>query len=114
MKRPFILVGILLIIGAAAGSAWWWRQPRNLPGSALTLYGNIEIRDARLAFNEQELVAAVEAEEGDTVSAGQVLARLRSDRLKDQLAGGLATLEAQKQVVSRLKAGTTGRCPAVW
>ena len=106
MKRPFILFIILLGVVAAAGTAWWERQPQDQNGTSLTLYGNIEIRDARLAFNEQEIVAEVAAEEGDVVRAGQVLARLRSERLQDQLAASLANLAAQKQVVARLKAGT--------
>jgi HlyD family secretion protein len=106
MKRPLILVVVLLLVAAAAAAAWWRQQNQTQQDDSLTLYGNIEIRDARLAFNEQELVASVAAEEGDAVSAGQVLARLRADRLQDQLAEALATVAAQKQVVDRLKAGT--------
>jgi HlyD family secretion protein len=104
MKRPFIVVIVLVLIGSAG--AWFWLQNGKKQEASLTLYGTIEIRDARLAFNEQEIVAEVMVEEGDAVSIGQVLARLRPDLLKDQLAGALANLEAQIQVINRLKAGT--------
>lgn len=105
-KRPLILVVVLILLGATAGAIWWQQREVKGPQTALTLYGNIEIRDARLAFNEQEIVADVSAEEGDRVTAGQELARLRRNLLEDQLAGALANLEAQNQVVRRLKAGS--------
>jgi len=108
MKRKLILVVVLVLIaaGAVVGATRWWQQEHSRENGPLTLYGNIEIRDARLAFNEQEILEQVLAEEGDTVAPGQLLARLRSNRLEDQLAGAQATLEAQRQVVQRLKAGT--------
>lgn len=106
MKRPLIVVIVLALIAGAAAMAWFWLKSGVRQGTSLTLYGTIEIRDARLAFNEQQIVIEVLAEEGDAVSTGQVLAKLRSDLLKDQLAGALANLEAQNQVINRLKAGT--------
>jgi HlyD family secretion protein len=108
MKRKLILVLVLVLIaaGAAVGTTRWWGREHNRENGPLTLYGNIEIRDARLAFNEQEILAEVLAEEGDTVAAGQLLARLRSNLLEDHLAGAQATLDAQRQVVRRLQAGT--------
>ncbi len=74
--------------------------------TAPVVYGNVEIRDAQLAFNEQELVAEVLAEEGDVVEQGQVLAKLRDSQLKTQLEEAKAQAEAQRQVVDRLENGT--------
>jgi len=105
MKRPLIPI-LLLALTAASAAVWWQRQNHVHREGPLTLYGNIEIRDSRLAFNEQEIVVEVAAEEGDVVHAGRLLARLRSDRLEDQLAEALASLAAQQQVVKRLRAGT--------
>ena len=71
----------------------------------ITLFGNVEMRDARLAFVEQELVAPVEGEEGDRVAAGQVLARLRTERLAAELSEANARRAAQAQAVLRLENG---------
>ncbi|MBN2807915.1 MAG: efflux RND transporter periplasmic adaptor subunit [Deltaproteobacteria bacterium] len=106
MKKPLKIIIILLVIAAVAGAKWWQSQASGPGDDPLTLYGNIEIRDARLVFNEAEILKEVLVEEGDVVTKGQVLARLRSQLLQDQKAAAEANLAAQAQVVQRLKAGT--------
>jgi HlyD family secretion protein len=69
------------------------------------IYGSVEIRTARLAFNESEIVAQVLVDEGDTVAAGQVLAKLKSQRLEAQLDAAKAQRDAQAAVLQRLKNG---------
>jgi HlyD family secretion protein len=103
--RKFALLLVLAVLVAAISGAWLW-QRKNRETANLTLYGNVEIRDALLVFNEQEIVAEVLAEEGDAVKAGQVLARLRSAQLAAQLAEAQARFEAQAQVVRRLENGS--------
>jgi len=104
MKKK-LLVLVILLVTAGAVILWWTMFDRE-EGGPLVLYGNVEIRDAQLAFNEQELIAEVDAEEGDMVQAGQVLARLRDGQLNAQLAEAKAQLEAQRQVLDRLENGT--------
>lgn len=105
MKKKLFVVIIILLLAVLAGTVF-----RRVNGEAesdkLTLYGNVEVRDALLAFNEQELVAEVLVEEGDTVHTGQVLAKLRSQQLSSQLAEAQARLDAQAQIVRRLKNGS--------
>lgn len=104
IKRKILLPVALVVLGAVISGAWWWqRQDRET--AELTLYGNVEIRDALLVFNEQEIVAEVLVEEGDAVRSGQVMARLRSPKLKEQLAEAQARYAAQAQVVQRLENG---------
>ncbi len=98
------MLGWLILVAVAAG-AWFVTRPSADGGGLLTLYGNVEIRDARLAFGEQELVAAVEVEEGATVHAGEVLARLRGERLGAELEGAVARRSAAEQVLARLMGG---------
>jgi HlyD family secretion protein len=78
-----LLVG-LLVVGAVAGAIYWWQQANREaePQSALVLYGNVDIREVRLAFNGNEHVGEIMVEEGDQVKAGQLLARLHTDRLQ--------------------------------
>jgi HlyD family secretion protein len=72
----------------------------------LTLYGNVDFRQASVAFNGNERIAEVLVEEGAMVKKGQVLARLDTNRLLPQLAQAEAAMESQQAVVTRLLNGT--------
>jgi len=107
MKKVFkklIPVFILVIAGAAAG--WHFYAGRADSAKALTLYGNVEIRDAQLAFKEQDRITAVLVDEGDRVSDGQLLAQLDTKRLEAQIDEAKASIEAQTEAVRRLEEGT--------
>ena len=108
MKKPgkiLILFLLLVLLGLAA--AWWWLSDHVAePKDRLTLYGNIEIRDAQLTFNDQELLREVLVEEGQRVSSGQVLARLETERLGARIREAEAVVSAREQVLERLKTGT--------
>ena len=75
-------------------------------GKDLLLYGNVDLRQVQLAFNNSERIAAVLVQEGDRVRRGQVLARLDTSRLEPQLAQAEAQAAAQCQVVQRLHNGS--------
>ena len=107
MKR-FIRIIILVVLVSAVilGVRWYLQAEGNQSASELRIYGNIDIRKADLAFNEQERIAQVLVEEGDRVTAGQVLARLQTNRLEAQIREIKAKIAAQQQVVKRLEAGT--------
>jgi HlyD family secretion protein len=104
--RKIAGIGALLVAAGAAAGGWWWTHRRPPADDRLTLYGNIEIRDVQLAFDESERIAAMRVEEGDRVKAGQVLATLVNDRLQAQLAQAKADAQAQEQVLQRLLAGS--------
>jgi membrane fusion protein PltH len=105
MKRGiFILVG-LAVIGIAAGSVWWLNHRENLVRELL-LYGNVDLRQVQLSFNNSERIAEVLVQEGDRVRRGQVLARLDTRRLEPQVAQAKAQAEAQRQAVIRLHHGS--------
>ncbi len=106
MKRRILVIIVMLLIVAFAAASYWRGRDAGDGNGNLTLYGNVEVRDALLAFNEQEIVAAVLVEEGDAVREGQVLARLRPRQLETQLAEAQAQTQAQAQVVRRLENGS--------
>jgi HlyD family secretion protein len=102
-------MAIIVLVLAAAAALWlrpWETARAGAADGTLQLYGNVEIRDAALAFNGSEHVAEVLVEEGDPVKAGQVLARLQTDRLEAERDALDARLAAQQAVVDRLLAGT--------
>lgn len=103
-KKPLLLIPILLAVGG--GAYWWWqKQEQPQDTSRLTLYGNVDIREADLAFDASGHVTEIRVQEGDRVQPGQVLARLQPDKLEAALAAAQATVAAQEQALAKLKAG---------
>lgn len=100
-----LLIPALLILAVSGAGAWWYTQ-RPAENKLLTLYGNIDFRQASVPFNGSERIAEVLVEEGALVRKGQVLARLDTSRLLPQLMQTEATMAAQKAVVERLLNGT--------
>jgi len=97
-------VGIgLLLAAAAAGALYWWLTNDHAPvdESKLLLYGNVDIREVRLAFNGSEHVADILVDEGDRVTAGQLVARLHTELLQaavDRARADVAAVEAEAHV----------------
>lgn len=107
MKRLFILIplaAIIIVLGIFGYR--WWAGNQTGPEKTIRLYGNIDIRDAQMAFQDQERIAEVRVEEGDRVVPGQVLARLQTRRLDAQIRQAEAQAAAQQDVLNRLLAGT--------
>ena len=104
MKR--ILVLLIVLIALAAGGSYWWRNYQVNESHELVLYGNIDLRQVQLSFNNSDRIAEVLVQEGDHVRKGQVLARLDTSRLEPQLAQATAQAAAQRQVVTRLRNGS--------
>ncbi len=72
----------------------------------IVLYGNVDIRQIELPFAENERIAEVLVREGDSVRAGQVLARLETERLLPRVHEAEARVAAQEQALLRLRNGT--------
>src|SRR5882724_12274460 len=104
MKRQFWIPALIVIV-AVAGLTWWLMQRRGADRE-LVLYGNIDLRQVQLAFNNSERIAAVLVQEGDHVKQGQLVARLDTSRLEPQVAEAAAQAAAQRQVVLRLRNGS--------
>jgi HlyD family secretion protein len=83
---------VLLILAAAAVGAWWWYSHRGQAPKELELYGNVDLREVDLAFNNSERIAEVLVTEGDRVHRGQLLARLDTRRLVPQVAQAQANV----------------------
>jgi HlyD family secretion protein len=106
MKRKIIIPLLVIVVLGGAGLFYWQRTPHNeAPATALTLYGNVDIRQVQLAFNGADRIETMLASEGEIVHQGQLLATLDTTRLQQNVVLLEAQLEAQQQVVARLKAG---------
>jgi HlyD family secretion protein len=105
MKRTLFIAAAVLGLGAVVAlSLWLVYQPK--PSTEITLYGNIDLREVELPFNDSERVEAVLVNEGDRVVRGQVLARLDTGRLAAQAGQAAAQVAAQQQAVDKLHSGS--------
>jgi HlyD family secretion protein len=97
---PIAAVAALLVAG------FFWFDKDKTPTNELTLHGNVDIRQVELAFNANGRISGIEVREGDRVKAGQLLARLDTERLRLSLQQAEAQVAAQQQVVKRYEAGS--------
>jgi len=104
MRRLGLFLLLLVVIGAAAGGTWWYNQ-RETSATELKLFGNIDLRQIQLAFNNNERITEVLVQEGDRVKKGQVVARVDTRRIEPQVLQAEATVNAQRAVVDRLHHG---------
>lgn len=101
-----ILAGLLVLSGIAGFVAWLILDRRGGEASELVLYGNVDIRQVALAFDSNEHIATMLVREGDRVKAGQLLASLHKQRLQEIVARASAQVDAERQIVARLEAGS--------
>jgi HlyD family secretion protein len=101
--RPLIVV----LAVAIAGGIWWHFGSRGAEESTrLLLYGNIDIREVDLVFNNSEHIDRLMVQEGDRVHEGQLLATLHRERMQAEVAAAEARVAAQKAVLARLETGS--------
>jgi len=105
--KIFFLVG-LLILGAITVGFGLGRIGRNSDKNQnrLVLYGNVDLRQINLSFNDSERIAEVLVQEGARVTRGQILARLDTSRLRPEAATAAAMVEAQQAVVEKMHQGS--------
>jgi HlyD family secretion protein len=101
-----VIAGLLVLSGVAGLVAWWILHEQGDDAHEVVLYGNVDIRQVALAFDGNEHIATMLAHEGERVKAGQLLASLHKQRLREIVARAAAEVEAQRQVVARLQAGS--------
>jgi len=107
VQRKIIIILIAAVaLGTSGTAAWYFSNHRAVSADALTLYGNVDIRQVQLAFNGSERIARMQAREGEPVKQGQLLATLDTVRLASNVDLQQAQLVSQQQVVARLEAGS--------
>jgi HlyD family secretion protein len=100
-----IVLAVLVALAIGFGLGHWWGNSKK-DQNRLVLFGNVDLRQVELAFNDSERIAEVLVQEGDKVTRGQILARLDTSRLKPQTAAAAAETDAQQAVVERLHHGS--------
>ncbi len=108
MKSLKIIFRWVVLLAVIAGVGWWWLQQQKpaKESDRLVIYGNIDIREVDLAFLAVERIDQMLFWEGDAVKKGQRLASLDKTAFEANVDKVKALLEAQKQTVAKLEAGS--------
>ncbi len=103
--KKLLLLAILLLL--AVGGGWYWWSHRHASGNGdLVLHGNVDIRQVALAFDGSGRIAELKVEEGDLVRGGDVIGRLDTEALQLQSKAQEAVVEARRQTLLELRAGS--------
>ena len=118
MKRTLKAGIALLVLLVAAGGAYYWRFVREIPVRVAAPEQNVEVRVFGIGTVEAQIVSkvgfqiagkvvAIEADQGDFVKAGALLAKLddeaqraklkKSEAAQRQAAANLAKIQAQRE-----------------
>lgn len=105
MKLKIVLVLALL---AAVGAGVWYGYLRPAPtgDGDLVLYGNVDVRQVRLAFRVSGRITDMLLEEGDTAASGDLLATLDRDTLEIQVQLAEAEVASGEANLRKYEAGS--------
>lgn len=106
VKKRIITLLLLVFLVLAGIFVRRWLLRKHAPISTITLFGNVDIRQVQLAFNNSERIDKLLVDEGTSVHAGQLVAQMVPQRFLDAVIKDQATAAAQRQVVARLLAGS--------
>ncbi|QXB46775.1 HlyD family efflux transporter periplasmic adaptor subunit [Acinetobacter seifertii] len=105
MNKKVIAI-VLVILALVIISFWVWKyNNKNQKDSDLSLYGNVDIRQVSLAFEQSGRIEKLLVQEGDKVKAGQVLATLNTNSLEIQAKQAQAQLKAQQEAIVKQQVG---------
>ncbi|MGP4771404.1 HlyD family efflux transporter periplasmic adaptor subunit [Acinetobacter sp. PFS20] len=105
MNKKLIAV-VLVVIAVVIIGFWAWKyNNKNQKDNILTLYGNVDIRQVSLAFEQSGRIEKLLVPEGDKVKAGQVLAALNTNALQIQAKQAQAQLKAQQEAIVKQDVG---------
>lgn len=106
-----ITVLILVLLAAGGGAAWYWRQSQKetLPDGLVSGNGRIESDQVDISAKSAGRVRDVLVQEGDLVSAGQILARIDTMELRAQRAKYVADVAAEEASLLEAKATVAQR-----
>ena len=105
-KRVRIAIVLCIIVGAAAGGYAWFSLHRAINPGALTLYGDVDIREVQPAFNASGHITRMEVQEGAVVTRGELIATLDNTRYAAALAQAEGQMRAAKENLAKLLAGS--------
>lgn len=105
VKKRISILSILILL-AVGFFVWRSLEQKHADHDRVTIYGNVDIRQVQIAFNDSERISRLLVDEGSVVHAGQLIGQLVQQRYSDTVARDQSIVAAQQQVVARLRAGS--------
>lgn len=102
MSKPKRILALLLVLAVLA-TVWWFALRPHEDGLVARVSGNIELTEVNIAFKTPGRLAELHVKEGDTVRAGQVIARLDTEQLESQRRMAQAMLAAAESRMQQLR-----------
>jgi HlyD family secretion protein len=107
MSKSALIIPAVLVALALGGGAWFYLRRGGPEGAdALTLYGDVDIREAQPAFNDSGPIATILVQEGSQVKRGDLLATLDDSRYAAALAQAKGQMDSLQQALAKLIAGS--------
>lgn len=101
-----LVIVVLVALGVVYGGFRWWDSRAAHKGAALVLYGNVDIREVALAFRQPGRLIRMAHDEGDTVRAGDLVAEIDPQSLRDGLALARAEMQQAKAELQKMLNGS--------
>ncbi len=103
MTIAAIALGLIALLGLAF---FLMKGHGREAARALRLYGNIDIRQVHLAFNDTGRIERLDVQEGAVVHRGALVAQMEQARFADAVEHAAGQARAQAQVLARLIEGS--------
>jgi HlyD family secretion protein len=103
------VVVVLLIAGGGAYLLWKQHEATALPEGIVSTNGRLEATQVDIATKIPGRVVEIVPQEGDMVSAGEVVARLDKSELEAQLQQGQAEAQRAREALATAEAGVQSR-----
>jgi len=108
-SRKKLSIGLVIVVAIAAAGGYtaydFWKRQQSTP-TDIVLYGNVDIREADLAFNVAGRIESMLVEEGDVVEENHLIATLEADIYQAEVDAAKARVGAQRAVLDRLLSGS--------
>jgi len=102
-SRKWLLLAALAVVGVAAYLGWRWLQPAKLPAGFASSNGRIEATEIDVATKIAGRIRDELVDEGNFVTAGQVVAHMDTDTLQAQRREAVAKLHEATNAVESAK-----------
>src|SRR3989338_6313244 len=104
-KKRFAIFALLLVL-VAAGAYFYLNGRAQEAGGIIRVSGNMEVTEAEGSFKIPGRVVERLVSEGETVKAGQIVARLDDGELVREVSLRRAEVQAAQAVAAELEAGS--------
>lgn len=106
--QGILRVAALIVLAGFVTAAliFWLLSQKETADRLLVLYGNIDIREIAVAFNNNGPVTRMLVQEGDRVRRGELIAEMDDRRYVAALEQAEGQMRNQEQVLARLVAGS--------